>query len=173
MMTPNESILAFLDGMLSEEDEAELLHRLSVSPERRTLLRSYLNQKQVLAADRLAIHVPYDAEQELWSRIAQVDTPEPFITAEPNVPAMHALQTSSSLWSRIAQPVVASVSGLALILGLSSGYYLGRSEHHNVYVVNERSQPSVENNASRRDAPTARLASKATQSEISGSALNL
>jgi len=44
-MSMNTELLQFLDGTLAPDREAELLHRLSVSPERRELLRSYFKQQ--------------------------------------------------------------------------------------------------------------------------------
>ena len=50
-MTLNERILDFLDGSLPADDEAELLHRLSVSPEKRGLLRDFMEQRALIARE--------------------------------------------------------------------------------------------------------------------------
>ena len=71
-MTLNERILDFLDGSLPADDEAELLHTLSVSPEQRTMLRGFIEQRTLLARDAKSLSVPYAAEQRLWARMDQV-----------------------------------------------------------------------------------------------------
>src|ERR1043165_8140481 len=78
----------FLDGSLTHEAEAELLHRLSVSPERREMLRSYMKQQAIISSDRAAISVPYAAEQKLWAALATM--PQAF---EPIVPAVSGVST--------------------------------------------------------------------------------
>ncbi len=113
----SESLQQFLDGSLSGDQEAELLHRLSVSPERREVLRSYMKQSAIISADRNAIVVPYSAEQKLWAAIGAMS---PVVTA---VPVTTSVATStamlgSSVWRMSAVAVV------AILLGLSSGYLL-------------------------------------------------
>ena len=54
-MTLNERILDFLDGSLPPDDEAELLHTFSVSPEKRELLRSFMSQDALFARDRASL----------------------------------------------------------------------------------------------------------------------
>src|SRR5438309_5797386 len=72
VMTLNERILDFLDGSLPPDDEAELLHTLSVSPEKRDLLRSFMKQDALLAGDRASLAIPYRAEQGLWAKLDAV-----------------------------------------------------------------------------------------------------
>jgi len=71
-MTLNERLLEFLDGSLPADDEAELLHTLSVSPEKRELLRNFMNGQSLLAKDRMALQVPYATESALWAKLDAV-----------------------------------------------------------------------------------------------------
>src|SRR5689334_8138234 len=68
-MILSERILDFMDGTLAPDDEAELLHTLSVSPEKRGMLRDFMQQKAFFTRDREAMAVPYEAEQSLWAKI--------------------------------------------------------------------------------------------------------
>ncbi|MEO6938595.1 MAG: hypothetical protein ABI444_00415 [Candidatus Kapaibacterium sp.] len=131
-MTPNENILQFLDGSLSQEDEAELLHRLSVSPERRALLRSFLKQEALFARDRNSIAVPYELEQKLWERLTPLLPPAGLPVATTAMVAAETVAESSSIWSRILTPVVGSIAALTLILGIGVGYTLGSGTTHEV-----------------------------------------
>lgn len=113
----SESLQQFLDGSLSGDQEAELLHRLSVSPERREVLRSYMKQSTIISADRSAIVVPYSAEQKLWAAIGAMS---PVVSG---VPVATTVATStgllaSSVWKMSAVAVV------AILMGLGSGYLL-------------------------------------------------
>src|SRR6478752_5390184 len=74
-MSMNTELLQFLDGTISPDAEAELLHRMSVSPERRDVLRSFINQQALFQRDRNSIAVPYAAEQKLWARLGGLMPP--------------------------------------------------------------------------------------------------
>ena len=120
-MEKNIEILQFLDGSLSPEAEAELLHRLSVSPERRDVLRSHIDQRVLFQRDREAIHVPYAAEQKLWTRLAEV---MPIAPAATMAPATTAVISASRGFRWLS---VASIGTLCVVIGLLSGFYLGRN----------------------------------------------
>src|SRR5579883_2452629 len=113
----------FLDGGLTGENEAELLHRLSVSPERRELLRSFMKQQSVIAADRAAIAVPYGAEQKLWASLAMLPPVGGSVIATTGAATTEVVSTNvaSSLLK------AAAVATIGLIIGFSSGYFTGRS----------------------------------------------
>ncbi|HET9135383.1 MAG TPA: hypothetical protein VFO76_02005 [Candidatus Kapabacteria bacterium] len=110
----------FLDGSLTHEAEAELLHRLSVSPERRDILRSYMKQQAIISSDRAAISVPYAAEQKLWAALATMPPAfEPIVASIPS-----AVTTSSTVVTGFTAFRTAMVASLALIIGLVSGYVI-------------------------------------------------
>lgn len=53
-----EQISAFIDGALDGTAEAELLHVLSVSPDKRAMLHEYMNLRTMMVADNATIAVP-------------------------------------------------------------------------------------------------------------------
>jgi hypothetical protein len=111
----------FLDGSLSHEAEAELLHRLSVSPERRDILRSYMKQQAIISSDRAAISVPYAAEQKLWAALATMPPAfEPIATAVPSA----MTTTGAAVATGLTAFRTAMVASLALVIGLVSGYVI-------------------------------------------------
>ena len=118
-MTLNERILDFMEGSLAPDDEAELLHRLSVSPEKRDLLRSFMNQKALFLRDRQSIVVPYEAEHALWQHLVGV-MPE---TAPVIMESVRAVPVP--FFSRIFSVASASVGAIALVIGLGAGYFAG------------------------------------------------
>jgi hypothetical protein len=128
----HQRILGFLDGTLSHEEEAELLHTLSVSPEKRDLLRNYLNQASLFARDKQTITVPYKAEQMLWQRMATVLPPVtaavPAAVEEIAVPVVRNV----SFFSRAFNSTSTAIAAATLIVGLGVGYMLGTgpSETH-------------------------------------------
>lgn len=135
MDTTTIQLQEFLDGSLSHEAEAELLHRLSVSPERREILRSYMKQQAILSADRAAISVPYKAEQKLWAAIASM--PPVF---EPIAPAITAVSSSSAVGG-FAAFKTAMIASAALVIGLVSGYFIW----HSTEAVQVAERPSIQN----------------------------
>ena len=119
----NERILEFLDGSLSHEEEAELLHTLSVSPEKRELLRSYMNQGALFARDKQTISVPYAAEQALWQRMAAV------LPAVPTAPAAIEnvavpIARNVGFFTKVFNTASTAVAGATLVVGLVAGYLL-------------------------------------------------
>ncbi|MBR9977034.1 MAG: hypothetical protein KFH87_03015 [Bacteroidetes bacterium] len=57
-MNFEERISAFMDGALSPGEETEFLHILSVSPDKRALFHSYLDQRAAFIADARSTTVP-------------------------------------------------------------------------------------------------------------------
>lgn len=57
-MNFEERISAFMDGALSPGEETEFLHILSVSPDKRALFHSYLDQRAAFVADARSTTVP-------------------------------------------------------------------------------------------------------------------
>lgn len=57
-MMLEEQISAFLDGALAPAEESDLLHILSVSPEKRAVLHSFLGMRSAFSADMRATSVP-------------------------------------------------------------------------------------------------------------------
>jgi hypothetical protein len=130
-MASNEDILQLIDGGLSSHDEAELLHRLSVSPERRQVLRSFLQQKELVEKDLAKITVPYAAEQKLWQRLGAVMPPAvaPIVT---DIPVGVA---SVGILAQLMRPVVGSVVGLTLLIGAGIGYLVSDHNPETKYIT--------------------------------------
>ena len=127
-MSTNTELLQFLDGSLHPEQEAELLHRLSVSPERREMLRSFINQQSLFQRDRNVIAVPFAAEQKLWARLGQI---MPVAVQNAAAPTAAVVETAVATASRtgIFSSVysVASLVVLCLLIGLGSGFFVGKN----------------------------------------------
>jgi hypothetical protein len=130
-MSVHEEILGFLDGSLAPDAEAELLHRMSVSPERRALLRSYFKQQSLFSQDRSSIQVPFDAEQGLWAKLDKLMPPVPAVmpAAMTAAPAATALTAASSagLFGKLTASSAALISSLLLLVGFGSGYFFGNN----------------------------------------------
>jgi hypothetical protein len=126
----NTELLQFLDGTLAPEQEAELLHRLSVSPERRDLLRSYFNQQQLFQRDRNSIAVPYAAEQKLWASLGAMMPPAVQNAAAPAAAVIETAATTASRTGFFNSAFsVASVALICLLIGLGSGYFAGKNSN--------------------------------------------
>src|SRR5688572_27620503 len=115
-MYAGEDILRFLDGSITGEEEAELLHRLSVSPERRDKLRSYMKQQEFIDRDRDAITVPYAAEQKLW---ATLNTMMPVAQTAATSAVVTQVATKPRAIGWVAMGAVAVMS---LLVGFGSGF---------------------------------------------------
>ena len=125
-MSMNTELLQFMDGTLAPEQEAELLHRLSVSPERREILRSFFNMKVLLERDRNSIAVPYAAEQKLWARLGGLMPPAMQNAAVPAVIETAATSVSrTGIFSTAFS--VAAVAVICLLVGLGSGFFVGKN----------------------------------------------
>src|SRR5580704_12411274 len=124
-MTLNERILDFLDGSLPADDEAELLHTLSVSPEKRSLMRSFMEQRALLERDSKSLAVPYRAEQRLWSRL---DLLMPLEQAASNVaPVLLPVGTQTAgFLARAFTASSAAVGALMLVAGIGIGFFAGQ-----------------------------------------------
>ncbi len=99
-----EQILDFLDGNLSAPQEEELLHRLAVSPERRTLLRQHLQVREMVGAlaKKQQVAVPTALTASLFATVASLGYTGP----QPMKPQTVATATSATL----AKPIASSRS---------------------------------------------------------------
>ncbi|MFI5201347.1 MAG: hypothetical protein ACHQNE_03060, partial [Candidatus Kapaibacterium sp.] len=121
----------FLDGSLPADDEAELLHTLSVSPEKRGMLRGFMEQRSLFTRDAKSLSVPYDAEQRLWARIDRLTPAES--PAEP--PVLVPVETSiagdapnAGFFAHALRGASALASAVTLFAGIGIGYFAGA--HH-------------------------------------------
>ncbi|MDP4231973.1 MAG: hypothetical protein Q8913_01255 [Bacteroidota bacterium] len=139
-MTLNERILEFMDGSLHPNDEAELLHTLSVSPEKRNVLRDFMNQKSLLSRDRESIAVPYEAEQSLWASVDAI-LPATSSTVAPQ-PVALMQPAAAGFFSRMMTASAAAVGALGLLIGIGSGYFAA-TQPVNVNMEATRALPSA------------------------------
>lgn len=129
-MSVHDEILGFLDGTLPADAEAELLHRMSVSPERRNLLRSYFQQQSLFAQDRSSLNVPLDAEQGLWAKLDSMMPPVPAALPTAMAPSATGALGAASLgaasklgfFSKLSASGAALVASLLLVAGFGAGY---------------------------------------------------
>ncbi|MDP4229613.1 MAG: hypothetical protein Q8916_04315 [Bacteroidota bacterium] len=125
----NTELLQFLDGTLAPDREAELLHRLSVSPERRELLRSYFKQQELFQRDRNSIAVPYAAEQKLWAQLGEMMPPVMQNAAAPSAAILESAATTSRTGLFSSAFSVASVAVICLLIGLGAGFFAGKNSN--------------------------------------------
>jgi len=64
-MKYEENILKYLDGSLTDSESAELLHGLSVSPEKRVILEQHLQLKDMVTSAQKPFTVPAELEQAM------------------------------------------------------------------------------------------------------------
>lgn len=107
-----------MDGTLHADDEAELLHTLSVSPEKRGMLRDFMQQKALLTRDREAMAVPYEAEQSLWAKVDAI-LPMPVAPIVETAP----VAVPVGFLSRLMSGASAAVGAAGLLVGLGIGYF--------------------------------------------------
>jgi hypothetical protein len=163
-MTLNERILDFLDGSLPAEDEAELLHSLSVSPEKRGMLRNFMLQGSLLARDAKSLTVPYAAEQRLWARMDRV---LPVTASEESGTAIVPLPLSNAgFLARTFSGASAIVGALILLTGIGIGYFAGHSQTSAISVPIVATQtPQINSNIS--DVATSHESYKTNDSHVS------
>ncbi|HEY3876697.1 MAG TPA: hypothetical protein VGM92_14575 [Candidatus Kapabacteria bacterium] len=132
-MTLDERIIDFLDGSLPSDDEAELLHTLSVSPEKRVVLRGLIDQRTLLARDAESLSVPAKVEEGLWERINKVLPLD--IAGEmsaPQVALLPVVSRSAGFFAHAFNGISSAISALTLVAGLGIGYVAGHSESRTV-----------------------------------------
>lgn len=64
-MKYEENILKYLDGSLTDSESAELLHALSVSPEKRVILEQHLQLKDMVTSAQKPFTVPAELDQAM------------------------------------------------------------------------------------------------------------
>ncbi len=68
-MTTEERILQYLDGSLSEQESGELMHQLSVSPEKRVVLEQHIKLSELSRIGQKPFDVPPALEASLAARL--------------------------------------------------------------------------------------------------------
>ena len=166
-MQMEEQILDFLDGNLSAPQEEELLHRLAVSPERRTMLRQHLQVREMVGAlaKKQQVAVPIALTASLFATVASLGYTGP----QPMKPNIATAPTSAMLAkpiasgrSRFLRPV--PVLALALLcLFAGSGI---------TYLVSDGSRAGIGNSIKNTPNLSATQQSTSTQLPITASNTN-
>jgi hypothetical protein len=113
-----EHLSAFMDSALAPEEEAELLHILSVSPDKRALFHSYLSTHRAFVADMQATTVPARLDAAILGGMPT--TTAPLATSGASV----------AVWWTGRRALSALVAGLLLFTGgfLSRSFWQPTSE---------------------------------------------
>lgn len=101
-MNIEDLISQYIDGELSSEAEAELHHRLSVSPDDRRLFREHVELKEAARSRKLQHHPTQAMEMALFARLAAEDQEEipdmlPMAASAEAVPELHTLEPAAAL----------------------------------------------------------------------------
>lgn len=129
MMNLEDKIIAYLDGTLDETSRAELLHTLSVSPEKRKLLEEHIKLREIISLGHKPASVPLMTERKLAERIPVLMQELPYLAEKSNriAPLVGVNSTSyftllgrqvSSFFTSRVGPAVA-VGALLLIGGMT------------------------------------------------------
>ena len=98
-----DTIIAYLDGRLNDADSAELLHRVSVSPEIRQMFQEHEALRQIsYRAARNAVVSP-ELEESLFARIAAIKESRDVVAPVP-------------FWS---MPRISAMAGVTAIIALA------------------------------------------------------
>jgi hypothetical protein len=132
-----DEIQELLDGGLGDERTAELLHTLSVSPEKRTAFREYLGLHAAMQQDRLASTLTASEDTAMWGAI----------TGSATVPTAAASAMRRTWLAR----------GAALLAAGTIGYLLGTTT---IFAPTETIEPTPRGRAAQHvDAPRSRFQS--------------
>ncbi len=71
-----DTIIAYFDGRLNDTDGAELLHRVSVSPEIRQIFQEHEALRQVAYRAARNVTIPSSLEESLFQRITAMEKEE-------------------------------------------------------------------------------------------------
>lgn len=121
-MTAEERILAYLDGSLTESESAELLHQLSVSPEKRVVLEQHLKLAELNRLAQKPFEVPAELEEKMRRRLPIIIPSEGAGTV-----AVRRGVISSLLLLLRSYPMRFALGSMIVLLGVAGGYMLSNS----------------------------------------------
>jgi trimeric autotransporter adhesin len=113
-MIYEDKILDYLDGALGDKDSAELMHQLSVSPERRVILEQHLQLKNAISDARKPVSVPASIEANLAERLPIIAN----YNRELSGAALIGTSARAPIFGRVA-------AGIAVLLLLGTTAYFG------------------------------------------------
>lgn len=94
-MTFEEQISAFMDHALGVDEEAEFLHILSISPDKRDLFHSFMNVRTAFVSDMQATTVPAHLDAAILNAV--LPSPVPVSSAAPGMWTARRLVTAALL----------------------------------------------------------------------------
>ena len=110
-----EKILAYLDGALDEESRSELMHTLSVSPEKRALLEEHLKLREMTALGQKPYTVPLKLEQSLAGKLPVLAEHLPYLMQPASRMAMTGGALAGIRQFFMAHAVALSVATVAVL----------------------------------------------------------
>lgn len=149
MTNLEDQIIAYLDGTLDESSRAELLHVLSVSPEKRKLLEEHIKLREIISLGHKPQPVPLVTERRLADRIPILMQELPYLAEKSTrlVPVAGIRSTSylgaasryvSGFFTSRFAPAV-GLGTLALVGGLT--WYFASSSHEDAQPVASLKSP--------------------------------
>jgi hypothetical protein len=127
----NNNIQELFDGTLGDEQSAELLHLLSVNPERRADFRRYIALQEAMRRDRAMSALNSDEDTEIWGVLAGLGG------------AVATTTTGSNVLNWIARAAAVVVVGIA-------GYLLGSNSSTNIFADRSAGNSPVATNVTRQ-----------------------
>ncbi|MCE7935633.1 MAG: hypothetical protein DYG96_13735 [Chlorobi bacterium CHB2] len=150
-MTIQEQIIALLSGDLTNQTEAaELLHVLSVSPEKRGMLIEQIRLARGFSSVRGSVAPPPGADAAILQGLAGIDAAVGAAAGASAAAAVSASTAASATSTSIASPLAwsvrpavrALVAGVLLVAGVGIGYLLfNRTEIINNGTAAQAAQP--------------------------------
>ncbi|MBS1902844.1 MAG: hypothetical protein JSS75_03995 [Bacteroidetes bacterium] len=118
-MSTEDRILDYLDGSLNEHDSAELMHQLSVSPEKRVILEQHIKLSELTRVAQRPFDVPVELEETLAKRL-------PAVIGTTTTTALRGRSAISSLLLLLRQyPIRFALGGLVTLLAGGAVYWYG------------------------------------------------
>ncbi len=128
-MLLEDKILAYLDGTLDDESRAELLHSLSVSPEKRALLEEHLRLREMMSLGQKPLTVPLDVEQTLAGKLPMLIEHLPYLRQPANskVAEIAAIGAWVAMRHFVVNHAVALSMAVIALIGTAGYYAVGAS----------------------------------------------
>jgi hypothetical protein len=152
-------ILAYLDGGLSEHEREELLHVLSVSPEKRAMLDQHLQLRSALRAGERPFSAPLSVQRSLASRIPVLAEEYPELTHEAEYMAQRVYARPSA-FRRALRYITAFASQWSLQAGLAFGGSLVLVSGVTWKIASDVTKGNISNEQSSRRAVTRQIEPK-------------
>ena len=130
MATFEENILGYLDGSLDSDARNEILHALSVSPEKRALLDAHLRLTDLLTVVQKPISAPLSVQRELASKVPVLAAKLPYLA-----PPSERRGGVSGFFTRASKSIhpssINTILILALALVLGGVWFVVSTSHDN------------------------------------------